>query len=76
MSTECLTGTNIPTLSEAPCDGIYLSDSCVVHAGAITALSLPINSSLETVINTLVLAIIYKQEQILDLQAQIDALTS
>ena len=76
MSINCNDGISIPTLENSPClNGIFYSDNCTIHAGAITALNLPANSSLNTIVNALVLAIQYKEEQIQDLQSQINALT-
>lgn len=73
---NCLpTGTNIPELLQSePCDGIYTSDSCIIHPQAITALNLPVNSSLNTIITALVLGLQYKEEQIQELIARIEVL--
>lgn len=67
----CLIDINIPTLPEEICDGVYTSDACIIHSGAISYLTLPINSSINTVINALVLALIYKDEQINSLTARV-----
>jgi hypothetical protein len=73
MSINCNDGVTIPQLISEECNGIYKNDICVKHPGAITALNLPANSSLNTIVNALVLAIQYKEEQIQDLQDQINA---
>ena len=75
MNIICNGGVDIPQLSEENCEGVYISSQCIINPNAITALNLPVNSSLNTIINALVLGLIYKEEQITSLQAQIDALT-
>lgn len=71
---SCPNGIDIPVLQTEICGGDYIDDNCIIHSGAITALNLPPNSSLNTIVNALVLAIQYKETQIQDLQAQINAL--
>lgn len=76
MSTINLCPQNITTpdrIAET-CDGIYTSDNCITHPEAITELNLPINSSVNSIVKALVLAILYKEEQIQDLTARVEAL--
>lgn len=74
MSDLCQNGTTIPTLTEEICSGVYTSDNCIIHSEAITALNLPVNSSVRVILNALVLAIQYKEEQIQTLTERIEAL--
>ncbi len=81
MSTNCYNGTSLPTPLQENCDGVYTSDECAVHPAAIVYLNLPINSSLYTIVNTIVLSLMSKdneiaalQEIVVDLQNQIDNL--
>jgi hypothetical protein len=71
---NCYTGTDVPTLQEEECGGVYTSDACIVHAAAITYLNLPANSSVNTIVNALVLALMYKEEQITALSDRITIL--
>ena len=74
MSILCPNGISIPQLPTEECGGIYTSDSCIAHESSIVSLGLPANSSLETIVNTLVIALLYKEEQIQSLTARIEAL--
>lgn len=77
MSILCPNGVTIPpNLPSQECQGIYTADSCVVHQDSIVSLGLPANSSLETVVNTIVIALLFKQEQVESLEAQIELLTA
>ena len=66
MNDNCYTGTNVPPILEIePCGGIYKSTECIVHENAIPYLNLPEkDSSVKNIINNLVLALLYKDEQI------------
>lgn len=73
---NCYTGTNVPpTLIVEPCEGIYKNDACVIHESAIPYLELPANSSVKEIINNLVLALLYKDEQIQNQTTIIEELT-
>lgn len=74
MQNQCYTGTDVPDKIEEPCNGEYTLDQCIIHAAAISYLELPTNSSLMTIINTFVLALIAKDDQIAELDARITAL--
>ena len=71
---NCNNNIDIPTPQTEVCGGVYTSDQCIVHADAIIYLSLPINSSINTIINNMVLALMYKDEQIASLIARIEIL--
>ena len=74
MDINCNKGIDIPILDEALCpNGIYHSDKCITHTESLIALNLPANSSINTIVTALVLAIQYKETQIQDLQDQINA---
>lgn len=71
---DCYNGTSNPDKIEEVCDGVYTSDKCIIHEGALTYLNLPVNSPLETIINQFILALMQKDVQIQQLQEQIDGL--
>ena len=73
MST-CNNGIDIPILLTEECDGVYTSDQCIRHADAISYLSLPADSSLAVIVTNLVLALMYKDEQIAELTTRIEIL--
>lgn len=64
MNTTCNTGTDIPNLDEEVCKGVYYATNCVIHPTTLTYLNLPVNSSVFTIINSFILALTYKDEQI------------
>jgi len=74
MNDNCYTGTNIPTPISENCGGIYTSTECIVQESAIPYLNLPANSSVKNIINNLVLALLYKDEQIANQTTIIDEL--
>jgi len=74
MQNQCYTGTDVPEKLEEACGGNYTLDQCIIHASAISYLELPTNSSLMTIINTFVLALMAKDDQIAELDARITAL--
>lgn len=55
---ECFS-TNIPTITftEDPCEGKTMFTQCIIHEGAITYLGLPANSTVEDIIEALVLSL-------------------
>lgn len=61
---KCFTNTTVPILGTEPCGGDYKDNNCVIHPDAIPYLGLPANSSENTIIKSLVLALLYKDEQI------------
>jgi|LakMenEpi03Aug12_release.lakeMendotaPanAssembly.Ray.scaffolds.fasta_scaffold3019638_1 hypothetical protein len=81
--------TNTPVLNTQtePCDGVYTPTTCIVHTTALTALGIPVNSSLSDIliaivaslnsqnilINNLTTQVNNQQITIEGLQAQIDA---
>ena len=70
--TQCLTGTNVPTLLSAePCGGEYTSTACIVNPGAISYLNLPANSTQQTINSALINALIFKDQTIAELTARI-----
>lgn len=72
MSENCYTGTTVPEPITEPCNGDYTSDQCIIHPIAIPYLDLPANSSLYTIVNTFILALQRKDEQIAELEALIN----
>jgi uncharacterized coiled-coil protein SlyX len=84
--------TNIPDLNvvEESCNGYYPPTRCIIHEPALTALGIPVNTSLENIItaivsalnlqsvtiNNLSLEIENQQTEIEILQAEIDALNA
>lgn len=75
MST-CVNDINIPNLQEEVCDGVYTSDTCIVHSGAITYLGLPANSSVSTILTNMILSLMSKDGQIAVLVSQVADLTT
>lgn len=67
MSNNCQQGTSLPTLQEEQCNGEYQSDSCTIHSQAITYLDLPPNSSVNIIIQKLILNQMYQDELIANL---------
>jgi len=74
MSDNCYTGVNIPNQTTEPCGGIYTSTECIIQESAIPYLGLPANSSVKNIISNLVLALLYKDEQIANLTTIIESL--
>ena len=70
---NCPTEIEIPNLTE-PCSGDYTSTNCTFIPEANVTLDLPANASQTQVNNALTAALIYKEQQIVALQALIDAL--
>lgn len=56
------------------CEGQYTNDACIIHEQAILSLGLPSNSPIKIIVNALVSAITYKEEQIQILIGRIEAL--
>lgn len=75
MENNCYTGTSIPAPIIEPCSGIYYNSQCVIHESAIPYLDLPANSSVKNIINNLVLALLYKDEQIANQTTIIESLS-
>ena len=72
---ECNNGISIPSLGISPCpDGIYHSDKCIIHSGAITALNLPANSTQQQINTAFVLALQNLLNQIEELTARVEVL--
>ena len=70
---NCPTEIEIPNLTE-PCGGDYISTNCLVIPEANVTLDLPVNATQTEVNDALTAALIYKEQQIVALQALIDAL--
>lgn len=64
----CNNGITIPTLDTDPCNGENTSSKCVVHESALTLLELPENSTLETILNTYMIALASALVRIDDLE--------
>jgi len=47
-----------PDNSTLPCDGVFISDECVVHANSISFLTLPANSTTKDVLNAMIAKLI------------------
>jgi len=71
---DCITNVEIPTPLTEPCNGDYISSSCIVIPEANVTLDLSIGASQTEVNAALTAALIYKEQQIVALQALIDAL--
>ena len=71
----CYDGIIIPDPIEETCQGDYTSTNCVINPNALTYLNLPANSTMSTIVSALILALIYKDQVISELQDQITALT-
>ena len=65
---NCPTEIEIPNLTE-PCDGNYISTNCLNIPEANATLSLPVNATQTEVNDALTAALIYKEQQIVALQA-------
>ena len=72
MSDNCYSGISTPDKILEICNGEYTSDVCIIHPQAIPYLDLPANSSLNTIVNTFILALMRKDEQIAELEALIN----
>lgn len=69
MSTTCQT--YIPVVqNEDPCNGEQYSTNCVIHQTAIAYLSLPINSTLTTVLANYLASLVDARARIVVLEAQ------
>lgn len=80
MST-CYTGTEVPTPIVEPCKGVYTSTDCIASPNALAHLSLAEGASQTDINAALTAALLYKDQEISDLnaaiivmQAQIDLL--
>lgn len=71
---DCLNNIDIPQPQTELCGGVYTSDQCIRHADAISYLNLPANSSITTIVTNLILALMFKDEQIASLNARIEIL--
>lgn len=70
---NCPTEIEIPNLTE-PCGGDYISTNCLNIPEANVTLDLPANASQTQVNAALTSALVYKEQQIVALQALIEAL--
>jgi hypothetical protein len=69
---ECIDGVEIPTPLIEPCRGDYISTDCIASPSANVTLDLPIGAN-QTQTNTAITsALVYKEQQITNLQAQLD----
>ena len=71
MKNNCYTGVEVPNLITEPCEGCYSSDLCTIHENSIPYLELPVNSSVKSIIDKMVLALKQKDIQILELSESI-----
>lgn len=74
MLTVCYSGVSImPQITEI-CNGEYKSSLCVLHAQAIPDFNLPINSSLNTIIETMKTIIVSQNLRTTNLETEIATL--
>ena len=71
---NCYTGVTMETPIEAPCGGEFISTACIVETNAISYLNLPAGATQSQINAALINALLYKDQQILNLQTQIDEL--
>lgn len=71
---NCYTGTNVPETQCEPCHGKYTSTDCIIDPNALVYLNLPANSTVSEIFTALILALMYKDEQIGNLQTQLNTL--
>ena len=71
---DCVTNVNIPTPIAEKCQGVYTSTDCIIIPEANVTLDLPINSSQTEVNNAITAALIYKEQQIQQMENDIDLL--
>ena len=71
MSTVCYSGVNIPITEIHPCNGTNYNDVCVLHAQALPDFNLPINSSLNTIIETMKTIIVSQNLRTTNLETEI-----
>ena len=74
MSTTCYEGVSIIQPILEICNGEYKSDVCVLHAQAIPDFNLPINSSLNTIIETMKTIIVSQNLRTTNLETEIATL--
>ena len=74
MPTVCYEGVNIPAPLTEVCNGEYKSDVCVLHAQAFPDFNLPINSSLNTIIETMKTIIVSQNLRTTNLETEIATL--
>lgn len=65
---ECNNGVNIPAPTTEICNGKYTNDSCTIHPEALVELSIPVNSSVNLIIQTMYTAIVSMQARITELE--------
>lgn len=65
---QCTNNVVIPAPLVEPCLGKYTDDSCAVHPEALVELGIPVNSSVNTIIQTMYTAIISMQQRLTDLE--------
>lgn len=68
MSTSCNNGITIPTLTVDPCGGETKSAKCIIYEQAISYLELAPNSTLEQVIEKLMISLIDARNRITTLE--------
>lgn len=64
----CINGVEVPEPIIEECGGVYKSDVCIIHPEALVELSLPINSSVNIIIQTMYTAIVSMQARITELE--------
>lgn len=71
MPTICYEGVSVmPQITEI-CQGDYKSSVCTLHAQAIPEFNLPINSSVNTIIETMKVIIVSQNQRIIDLESKV-----
>ena len=71
---NCYIGVTMEAPIEAPCGGEFKSTACIVETNAISYLNLPAGATQSQINAALINALLYKDQQILNLQTQIDEL--
>lgn len=68
---NCNNGINVPTLPTDPCNGFMGSTLCIKKAEPIVFLDLPANSTLDEIINNIILALTSDNNRITDLEESV-----
>lgn len=65
---NCITNIEIPPSLTHPCDGKNYDDNCVLHPEALVELGISAGSSVNTIINSMYMAIASMQARITELE--------
>lgn len=65
---SCISGVNIPILSEDICNGETKNSKCVIHEDALVLLELPSNSTMYEIVNAFSVALSAALNRLQDLE--------